>query len=58
MSDSPLLSKSKSDLAAIAHMSGLLTPKDTSRMTKAQLLAYMLKVEDEAKAKAGSTEAV
>lgn len=49
MSDSPLLSKTKDDLAAIAHVMGLLTPQDTSRMTKAQLLAYLHKIEAEAK---------
>lgn len=50
MSDSPLLKKTKDDLAVIAQMMGLLTPKDTSRMTKAQLLAFLQKVEDEANA--------
>ena len=48
MSGIKLTSKTKADLATIAHVSGLLTPKDTSRMTKAQLLAFLQKVQEEA----------
>ncbi|MBP6137705.1 MAG: transcription termination factor Rho [Saccharofermentanales bacterium] len=39
-----LRGKTKKDLAAIAHISGLLRPSDTSRMTKQQLLDYLLSV--------------
>jgi transcription termination factor Rho len=44
-----LRGKTKKDLAAIAHISGLLRPSDTSRMTKQQLLDYLLSVAEDAK---------
>ncbi len=43
-----LRGKTKKDLAAIAHISGLLRPSDTSRMTKQQLLDYLLSVAEDA----------
>ncbi len=39
--------KTKKDLSAIAHISGLLTPGDTSRMTKQQLLDFLVSMADE-----------
>ena len=33
--------KTKKDLSAIAHISGLLTASDTSRMTKQQLIDFL-----------------
>lgn len=42
-----LRGKTKKDLAAIAHISGLLRPSDTSRMTKQQLLDYLLSVAED-----------
>lgn len=42
-----LRGKTKKDLAAIAHISGLLKPSDTSRMTKQQLLDYLLSVAED-----------
>ncbi|HZK28986.1 MAG TPA: transcription termination factor Rho [Clostridia bacterium] len=39
--------KTKKDLSAIAHISGLLTPGDTSRMTKQQLLDFLISMEEE-----------
>lgn len=40
--------KTKSDLIEIAHLSGLLTSKETNRMTKVQILEYLQKAEEEA----------
>ncbi len=42
-----LRGKTKKDLAAIAHISGLLRPSDTSRMTKQQLLDYLMSVAED-----------
>ncbi|NLC25453.1 MAG: transcription termination factor Rho [Fastidiosipila sp.] len=40
--------KTKQDLVTIAHLSNLLTPRDTSRMTKQQLVDFLTTVADEA----------
>ncbi|MDD2427687.1 MAG: transcription termination factor Rho [Eubacteriales bacterium] len=40
--------KTKQDLVTIAHLSNLLTPRDTSRMTKQQLVEFLTAVADEA----------
>ncbi|NLJ70682.1 MAG: transcription termination factor Rho [Clostridiaceae bacterium] len=48
MSPSKLKGKTKRDLVEIAHLSGLLTPKETNRMTKAQILEFLQKMEEEA----------
>ena len=47
MSPSKLKGKTKRDLVEIAHLSGLLTPKETNRMTKAQILEFLQKIEEE-----------
>ena len=39
--------KTKKDLSAIAHISGLLTPGDTSRMTKQQLIDFLTRMAEE-----------
>ncbi|HPX93678.1 MAG TPA: transcription termination factor Rho [Bacillota bacterium] len=39
--------KTKKDLSEIAHISGLLTPADTSRMTKQQLIDFLTRMEEE-----------
>ncbi len=39
--------KTKKDLSAIAHISGLLTPSDTSRMTKQQLIDFLTRMAEE-----------
>ncbi len=39
--------KTKKDLSAIAHISGLLTPADTSRMTKQQLIDFLTRMAEE-----------
>lgn len=39
--------KTKKDLSAIAHISGLLTPTDTSRMTKQQLIDFLTRMAEE-----------
>ncbi len=39
--------KTKKDLAAIAHISGLLRPSDTSRMTKQQLIDFLTRMAEE-----------
>ncbi|NLJ94893.1 MAG: transcription termination factor Rho [Clostridiaceae bacterium] len=41
MSSSMLKGKTKSDLIEIAHLSGILTTKETNRMTKAQILEVL-----------------
>lgn len=46
MAQPNLRGKTKKDLAAIAHISGLLTPTETRRMTKQELLDYLMSVED------------
>ena len=52
MAQPDLRGKTKKDLAAIAHISGLLTPADTSRMTKQQLLDYLTSVAQDAESTA------
>ena len=47
MAQPDLRGKTKKDLAAIAHISGLLTPTDTSRMTKQQLLDFLMSVAED-----------
>lgn len=42
-----LRGKTKKDLSAIAHIGGLLTPSDTSRMTKQQLIDYLTRMAEE-----------
>ncbi|HZJ68664.1 MAG TPA: transcription termination factor Rho [Candidatus Eisenbacteria bacterium] len=42
-----LKGKTKSDLIEIAHLSGLLTSKETNRMTKAQILECLQKADEE-----------
>lgn len=44
-----LKGKTKSDLIEIAHLSGLLTSKETNRMTKAQILDCLQKADEESK---------
>lgn len=44
MSSSKLKGKTKRDLVEIAHISGLLTPTETRRMTKAQILDFYNKL--------------
>ena len=39
--------KTKKDLSAIAHISGLLTASDTSRMTKQQLIDFLTRMAEE-----------
>lgn len=39
--------KTKKDLSAIAHISGLLKPADTSRMTKQQLIDFLTRMAEE-----------
>ncbi|MGB4610345.1 MAG: transcription termination factor Rho [Saccharofermentanales bacterium] len=55
MSSSKLKGKTKRDLVEIAHLSGLLTPKETNRMTKVQILDFLQKME-EASAAESKTE--
>lgn len=53
MAQPDLRGKTKKDLAAIAHISGLLQPTDTSRMTKQQLLDFLLSVAADAEEENG-----
>lgn len=53
MAQPDLRGKTKKDLAAIAHISGLLQPTDTSRMTKQQLLDFLLSVAADAEVENG-----
>ena len=39
--------KTKKDLSAIAQISGLLTPSETNRMTKQQLIDFLTRVAEE-----------
>ena len=55
MAQPDLRGKTKKDLAAIAHISGLLQPADTSRMTKQQLLDFLLSVAADAAEENGQT---
>ncbi|NLZ66913.1 MAG: transcription termination factor Rho [Clostridiaceae bacterium] len=55
MAQPDLRGKTKKDLAAIAHISGLLQPADTSRMTKQQLLDFLLSVAADAEEENGQT---
>ena len=55
MAQPDLRGKTKKDLAAIAHISGLLQPTDTSRMTKQQLLDFLLSVAADAEEENGQT---
>ncbi len=48
MSQIDFKGKTKQDLVTIAHLSNLLTPRDTSRMTKQQLVDFLTTVADEA----------
>lgn len=48
MSQIDFKGKTKQDLVTIAHLSNLLTPRDTSRMTKQQLVDFLTAVADEA----------
>ncbi|HHU53111.1 MAG TPA: transcription termination factor Rho [Clostridiaceae bacterium] len=52
MSLSKLKGKTKRDLVEIAHLAGLLTPKETNRMTKAQILEFLQKIEEESETQA------
>ncbi len=47
MSQPDFRGKTKKDLSAIAHISGLLRPSDTARMTKQQLIDYLVRMADE-----------
>lgn len=56
MSSSKLKGKTKRDLVEIAHISGLLTPTETRRMTKAQILDFLQQVEEENEIEDSQTE--
>ncbi len=47
MSQPDFRGKTKKDLSAIAHISGLLRPSDTARMTKQQLIDYLTRMAEE-----------
>ena len=49
--------KTKKDLSAIAHSFGLLTPGDTSRMTKQQLIDFLTRMAEESSMEEGKAEA-
>ncbi|NLM19361.1 MAG: transcription termination factor Rho [Clostridiaceae bacterium] len=58
MSPSKLKGKTKRDLVEIAHLSGLLTPKETNRMTKAQILEFLQKIEEESEAESTTEQSM
>ena len=56
MSQLILKGKKKSDLAVIAQVAGLLTEKETKKMTKQELLDYLLSVEEKLTADGAAPE--
>ncbi|NLV98782.1 MAG: transcription termination factor Rho [Clostridiaceae bacterium] len=56
MSQIDFKGKTKQDLVTIAHLSNLLTPRDTSRMTKQQLVDFLTTVADEAEVNEASEQ--
>ncbi len=56
MSQLILKGKKKSDLAVIAQVAGLLTEKETKKMTKKELLDYLLSVEEKLTAERAAPE--